>query len=354
MIAVCRAGRGSNISLAMMNGKKIVLPVAGFLFLALCVFLVSILSLSIGEVPIPMSQMADFLNQPETMEYGVLWYIRIPRTILAIAIGGGLSLSGVILQGIYRNPLVEPYTLGISGGASLGITFAIISGLYAIHSLLLPLFGFAGAFATIFLVYTLSMGKSHGSVNRMLLIGVMISFISSAIVMFLMSVTSVENLPGIIFWTMGSLNESDMMLITGMSLVAFLVLGLAYLFVPALNALRLGESRARYLGVNTQYAIRMLFVLTSLLTGTCIAVAGVIGFVGLIIPHFTRLWVGTDYKYLLGASFLSGSVFLVLCDIVARTVVAPNELPIGVITGMAGGIAFIFILSSRTSKSKIL
>lgn len=288
------------------------------------------------------------------MEYGILWYIRIPRTILAIAIGGSLSLSGLILQGIYRNPLVEPYTLGISGGASLGITFAIISGIYAIHSLLLPLFGFAGAFATIFLVYTLSMGKTHGAVNRMLLIGVMISFISSAIVMFLMSVTSVENLPGIIFWTMGSLNESDMTLIVSMTIAAFVILGITYLFVPALNALRLGESRARYLGVNTQFTIRVLFILTSLLTGTCIAVAGVIGFVGLIIPHFTRLWVGADYKYLLGASFLSGSVFLLLCDIIARTVVAPNELPIGVITGMAGGVAFIFILSRRNAKSKIL
>lgn len=336
-----------------MKNQKVALSAAGLILLPFCVILTSVLSLSIGEISVPLSNLFDFLNQPDSMEYGVLWYIRIPRTVLAIAIGGSLSLSGVILQGIYRNPLVEPYTLGISGGASLGITFAIISGIYAIHSLLLPLFGFAGAFATIFLVYTLSMGRTHGAVNRMLLIGVMISFISSAIVMFLMSVTSVENLPGIIFWTMGSLNESDMTLIVGMTVSAFLILAITYLFVPALNALRLGESRARYLGVNTQVTIRILFILTSLLTGTCIAVAGVIGFVGLIIPHFTRLWVGTDYKYLLGASFLSGSVFLLLCDIAARTVVAPNELPIGVITGMAGGIAFIFILSRRDAKSKI-
>lgn len=318
-----------------------------------CVILTAILSLSVGEISVSPGNLIDFMNQPDSMEYGVLRYIRIPRTILAIVIGGSLSLSGVILQGIYRNPLVEPYTLGISGGASLGITFAIISGIYAIHSLLLPLFGFAGAFITIFLVYTLSMGKGHGAVNRMLLIGVMISFISSAIVMFLMSVTSVENLPGIIFWTMGSLNESDMTLIAAMTVSACLVSVISYLFVPALNALRLGESRARYLGVNTQITIRILFVLTSLLTGTCIAVAGVIGFVGLIIPHFTRLWVGSDYKYLLGASFLSGSIFLLLCDVVARTVVAPNELPIGVITGITGGIAFIFILSRSTSKSKL-
>lgn len=338
----------------MMNTPKIIRPISGFLLLVTGLFLVCLLSLSVGEIPMSYDQITGYLQDPDSMEYGVLWYIRIPRTVLAIAIGGSLSLAGVVLQGIYRNPLVEPYTLGISGGASLGITFAIITGFYAMHSLLLPLFGFGGALITIFLVYTLSMGKSHGAVNRMLLIGVMISFISSAIVMFLMSVTSVENLPGIIFWTMGSLNESDMTLILFMICSAFLILGITYLFVPALNALRLGESKARYLGINTQYAIRVLFILTSLLTGTCIAVAGVIGFVGLIIPHFTRLWVGTDYKYLLGASFLSGSIFLVLCDIVARTVVAPNELPIGVITGMTGGIAFIFILSRRTSHSKIL
>lgn len=287
------------------------------------------------------------------MEHAVLVHIRIPRTLLALAIGGSLSLSGVILQGIYRNPLVEPYTLGISGGASLGITLAIVSGLYSLGAIVLPLFGFVGAFSTIFLVYALSLRRGAVSVNRMLLIGVMISFIASSLVLFLMSITAVENIPGIIFWTMGSLNESDPSIVNAIVMLSLLVLGVSYLFATPLNALRMGESKAKHLGINTQITIRILFVLTSLLTGSCIAFAGVIGFVGLIIPHVTRLFVGTDYRILLIASFLNGGIFLILCDMLSRTIIAPNELPIGVITGILGGITFIFIISRPRMKSKL-
>lgn len=327
---------------------------SALILLPLMLLVASMLSLSIGEVEIPFGSILDTFNNPDSMEYAVLKYIRIPRTLLAISIGGSLSLSGVILQGIYRNPLVEPYTLGISGGASLGVTFAIISGLFAMNAVALPVAGFIGAFATIFLVYTLSVRKGMVSISRMLLIGVMISFISSAVVMFLMSITAVENIHGIVFWTMGSLNETNTYLIYGMVIVSLAVLLLSYLFVGPLNVLRLGETKAKHLGINTQTTIRCLFLLTSLLTGTCIAVGGVIGFVGLIIPHVTRLWIGTDYRSLLFASFFSGGIFLLLCDIVARTIIAPNELPIGVITGIVGGIAFIAILSRPSSNSKIM
>jgi iron complex transport system permease protein len=254
------------------------------------------------------------------------------------------------LQGIYRNPLVEPYTLGISGGASLGVTFAIVVGLHLVNILFLPLAGFAGAFATIFLVYTLSLGKGGISVNRMLLIGVMISFISSSLMMFFMSVTSAENIHGIVFWIMGSLNESNSTMITAMIVLSLFCLGASYLFATPLNALRLGEEKAGHLGFNANGVIRILFLITSLLTGACIAVAGVIGFVGLVIPHITRLWAGSDYRILLVSSFLSGSIFLILCDVMARTVISPNELPIGVITGIVGGVAFILLLSNARRK----
>ncbi|MDR0332305.1 MAG: iron ABC transporter permease [Dysgonamonadaceae bacterium] len=310
-----------------------------------------LLSLSTGEIRIPMSDIPRLLSDKESMEYGVLAFIRIPRTLLGFAIGGGLSLAGAILQGIYRNPLVEPYTLGISGGASLGITFAIVAGLHLLNILFLPLAGFIGAFITIFLVYTLSVRSGALSINRMLLIGVMISFIASSLMMFLMSITDPNNIHGIVFWIMGSLNESNPVMIGGIVLLSVVCLLVSYLFVVPLNALRLGEEKARHLGINANATIRILFIITSLLTGACIAVAGVIGFVGLVIPHIVRLWVGTDYRIMLITSFLSGSVFLILCDVVARTIISPHELPIGVITGIVGGIVFIVLLSRSQKKT---
>ncbi|WP_019538996.1 FecCD family ABC transporter permease [Proteiniphilum acetatigenes] len=310
----------------------------------------SILSLGMGEISIRIGDLPHIFSEKESMEYGVLAYIRIPRTLLGLTIGGSLSLAGAILQGIYRNPLVEPYTLGISGGASLGITFAIVAGLHLLNILFLPLAGFLGAFATIFLVYTLSLGRGGLSVNRMLLIGVMISFIASSLMMFLMSITSTDNIHGIVFWMMGSLNETNSTMITVMIALSLFCLIVSYLFVMPLNALRLGEEKARHLGFNANSVIRILFIITSLLTGACIAVAGVIGFVGLVIPHIVRLWVGTDYRILLISSFLSGGIFLILCDVIARTIISPNELPIGVITGIVGGVAFIVLLSNSRRK----
>ncbi|OJV87978.1 MAG: iron ABC transporter permease [Bacteroidia bacterium 44-10] len=320
------------------------------LLLLMGLLVVSMFSLGMGEIPIRLGDLPHIFSDKESMEYGVLAYIRIPRTLLGLAIGGSLSLAGAILQGIYRNPLVEPYTLGISGGASLGVTFAIVAGLHLLNILFLPLAGFIGAFATIFLVYTLSLGRGGLSVNRMLLIGVMISFISSSLMMFLMSVTSTDNIHGIVFWIMGSLNESNSTMITVMIVLSLFCLVVSYLFVMPLNALRLGEEKARHLGFNANSVIRILFIVTSLLTGACIAVAGIIGFVGLVIPHIVRLWVGTDYRILLISSFLSGSIFLILCDVMARTIISPNELPIGVITGIVGGVAFIVLLSNSRRK----
>lgn len=324
------------------------------LLLLVAVFCAFLLSLSVGEVSIPFRDMLSVLSDKDSMEYGVLSYIRIPRTLLGFAVGGGLSLSGAILQGIYRNPLVEPYTLGISGGASLGVTFAIVAGLHLTNVLFLPFAGFIGALATIFLVYALSIRRGMLEINRMLLIGVMISFISSSLMMFLMSVTSAENIHGIVFWTMGSLNESNYAMIGLVVILSVACLLVSYIFVMPLNALRLGEENARHLGVDSGTTIRILFILTSLLTGACISVAGIIGFVGLVIPHIVQLWVGSDYRIKLIASFLSGSVFLILCDVAARTIIAPNELPIGVITGIVGGIVFIVLLSRSEKHSKFV
>ena len=169
-----------------------------------------------------------------------------------------------------------------------------------------------------------------------------------------MSITSAENIHGIVFWMMGSLNESNQSLVAIMVVLSLVCLAASYLFVMPLNALRLGEERAKHLGVNSNVIIRILFIITSLLTGAAISVAGVIGFVGLVIPHIVRLWVGSDYRIMLIASFLSGSTFLLVCDVIARTIISPNELPIGVITGIVGGIMFILLLTKSRRKSKAL
>ena len=172
--------------------------------------------------------------------------------------------------------------------------------------------------------------------------------------MFLMSITATENIHGIVFWIMGSLNESNTAMIGAMVVLSIVCLLISYLFVMPLNALRLGEEKARHLGINSNATIRILFVITSVLTGACIAVGGVIGFVGLVIPHIVRLFVGSDYRIMLVSSFLSGSIFLILCDIIARTIISPNELPIGVITGIVGGVVFIVLLSRSQKRSKLL
>ena len=318
-----------------------------FLIILLIILGVSIiLSLTVGELKIPVSKLFSILNSQEnTLEYTILTKLRIPRAILGLSVGGALSLSGLILQGVYRNPLVEPYTLGISGGATIGITVVIIKNFSTrLNGLMLPIAGFTGALGTILMVYFLSIRKGKININSMLLIGVMVSFVSSSVMMLLMSLTTSDNLHGIIFWIMGSLEEPDSFLINIMFYTSVAALLLTYLFVQPLNALRLGEEKARNLGINTDLSIRILFVISSLLTGIAVSVAGVIGFVGLIIPHIIRYIIGPDYRILIFSSYIGGAAFMLLCDIIARNIIAPNELPIGVITGIAGGTIFIAAL----------
>lgn len=326
-----------------------------FIFVFILIAIASVLfSLWVGEFNISLTDIPNILaHQKDSMEYMVITKIRLPRILLGLSVGGALSLAGVILQGIYRNPLVEPYTLGISGGAALGIALVIVFNLHQLISMyVLPIAGFAGAIITIILVYALSIKKGRLRMQSMLLIGVMISFIASSGMMFLMSTSSTENVHSIVFWIMGSLDEPNMVLIQLTALSALLGLVLSYLFVQPLNALRLGEQKAKHIGINTEWAIRLLFLLASLLTGICVAVSGVIGFVGLVIPHIVRMIVGNDYRVFLISSFIVGGSFIVLSDALARTIIAPNELPVGVITGIIGGGLFIFVLIRTSLKNE--
>lgn len=324
-----------------------------FLLLLVLTIVAGLFSVLTGEIDISLSDLKEILQAKDSFEYSIISQIRWPRAVLAFSIGGALSLIGAILQGIYRNPLVEPYTLGISGGAALGVAIVIVFGLHlTIGSFMLPIAGFTGSIVTIFLVYTLSIRKGSININRMLLIGVMISFVSSSAMMFLMSISTTENMHNIMFWMMGSLDEPNQFLIKTMFSSSVAGLIISYIFARPLNALRLGQEKARHLGIHSTTTIRILFIVASLLTGICVAVAGIIGFVGLIIPHIIRMIIGPDYRILLISSFLGGSIFLMISDIIARTIISPNELPIGVITGIVGGFIFIIVLARSSYKTK--
>lgn len=309
----------------------------------------SIFSLCVGSAGLsPKEVIQSVFEGKDTVGYSIVFDIRLPRIILGFAIGGALSLAGVLLQGMFRNPLVEPYTLGVSGGAALGVCLNILFRLNHTFGILsLPVSGFLGAALVILLVYSLSVRKGTLRIQELLLKGVMISFISSALIMFIMAISRSEDLHGIVFWIMGSLEEPNWLLIKVAVLVSILGLVISYLFSIDLNALSLGEEEAQQLGVSVEKTKRLLFILASVLTGLSVSVCGVIGFVGLIVPHFVRMFIGSDHRILLLGSFLCGACFLVLCDTLARTIIAPLELPVGVITGILGGSLFVYAVSKR-------
>ena len=332
--------------------KRLSRWVGWIVLLILFLLLVSLFSLSVGSSNIPFRKVVSslFSADKQTIEHAIIFNIRLPRIILAFAVGAALSISGVIFQGMFRNPLVEPYTLGISGGAALGVCLSIVFGLNRIFNFnILPLSGFLGALLTIFLVYLVSIRQGTLRMTKLLLTGVMISFISSSLIMLIMAVSKAENLHGIIFWIMGSLGETNWTLIRVALFISISGIFISLFFASSLNALSLGEEEALHLGINVERTKKLLFILASLLTGCSVSVSGIIGFVGLVVPHFVRMFTGGDHRILLIASSLCGGIFLILCDTLARTIITPLELPVGVITGIVGGIVFVYFLSKKGS-----
>ncbi|MCP3875490.1 MAG: iron ABC transporter permease [Desulfobacteraceae bacterium] len=316
----------------------------------LCLVLAAgILALCTGSAGIDFTRIPDILlHGKDTTQYSILMGIRLPRILLAMAIGGALSLAGTLLQGMFRNPLVEPYTLGISGGASLGVCINILFKFYAVIGIAAyPLFGFLGASIVIFLVYSLNRNSTNIRSNRMLLTGVMISYVASSLVMLLMALSHSDDLQNIVLWIMGSLDEPNTALIRIACIGSLAGLFISYFFCMDLNALLLGDEEASNLGINTARSKKILFITASFLTGLSVSVAGIIMFVGLIVPHFVRMMTGPDHRILLAASFLAGAAFLTVSDVIARVIIAPLELPVGVITGIIGGVMFIWALSKK-------
>ena len=311
------------------NRKKLIVNGVLVVLLAL-VCLVSLLS---GPVRVPFEQWS----------YSGIIRLRLARTVLAVVAGAGLSSAGLIFQALLRNPLAEPYVLGVSSGAGLGAAMAIVLGLGAVSIWTLPGMAFAGALATIVLVYALSF-TSGGVVpsQTLLLAGITVSSVLSSMLMFLVSVAPSEELHSVVWWLLGNLQVTDWRLLRVVAIIVPLGLVMAALFSRDLNLMTLGEEPATYLGLDVEWTKKMFFLVASLITGAVVAACGLIGFAGLIVPHCMRLLVGPDHRLLLTATALAGAAFLVLADSMARTIIAPQEIPIGVITALCGGPFFLF------------
>lgn len=327
--------------------KKLILIV---LFGSLIVLATGIFCLNFGVVTItPRDIMHLLINgtQDKTTNL-IIWQLRAPRIVLGALTGAALSTVGGAFQGILRNPLADPYILGVSAGAALGacigIAFQYITG-YAFASYL-PLFAFLGAMLSLYLVYKSSKISYSANSTGLLLSGVAITFLFSALITVLLALSRRE-LHSMIFWLMGDLSAANWKKISIILLPVFI--GNAMLFFSALdlNALSLGEEEALHLGINTGRLRIRIFLIGSVVIATVVSFTGLIGFVGLIIPHIARLLVGPDHRIMLPIAAFLGAVFLILCDILARILLAPTEIPIGAITAIVGVPLFIYLLRRK-------
>jgi iron complex transport system permease protein len=330
------------------------------LIVAMVVILLISLTLAvmIGPVPIPplrvwqiaLSQVFPNITGDWTQaQVQIVWLIRFPRVLLAFFVGAGLSVVGVIMQALVRNPLADPFILGISSGASVGAVLVILFGIFSFFGVYALSFGaFLGALLAFFVVFFLARRQGHLSSTRLILIGVAVSSLFEAVTSFLaIKAGSGEATRRVLFWLLGGLSGTTW---TDLILpVLALLLGIGYLLLQtrSLNALLIGEETARTLGTDTDRFRKQLFFVTSLLTGVIVAVSGVIGFVGLMIPHSVRFLVGSDHRRVLPVSLLLGGIFLIWADVLARTIVAPEELPIGIITALFGAPFFIWLMQGK-------
>ncbi|MDP7974954.1 MAG: iron ABC transporter permease [TACK group archaeon] len=330
---------------------------AAGLFLA---FLAVFLSLDFGPIPImpqyvirSLLYAARLSSKPPELYWEIIYYLRLPRVILALVVGAALALGGTSVQAIFRNPMAEPYVIGISSGAALGASLAIAFPFLEAYEYGLQLMAFLFSLLSVLLVYGLARSVSYSSsvgtpAGVLLLSGVAVSLLFGALSSFLLY-TKASQRPEVIFWLLGSLsgaNWQELPLVTGIVLACSLAL---FLFRRELDALSLGEEEAHYVGVNVRTAKWFVLSVTALMVASAVSVSGLIGFVGLMIPHMARMTFGSAHKVLLPASALMGAIFLLLCDDVARTAMAPLEIPIGIITALIG-VPFFFLLMKGSLK----
>jgi iron complex transport system permease protein len=284
-----------------------------------------------------------------SQQFQIVWMIRLPRVLLAAMVGAGLAMVGVTMQAMVRNPLADPYMLGVSSGASVGAVSVLAYGSFASAGVWAIATGaFSGALCATVLVYMLARSPGGISTTRLILSGVAVGYSLMGVTSLITLTAGQRELAGaVLAWTLGSLAGTQWSKLGAPAVV--LAVGLMWLSLQArkLNALQAGEVTANTLGVDTRRLQRQLFVVVSLLTGSMVACSGAIGFVGLVIPHMTRMFVGTDHQRVVPVSALLGAIFLVAVDLLARTWLAPMELPVGVITSLVGGPFFVWMLWRR-------
>jgi len=334
----------------------------GFVILALTAILFSttLFALNIGFAPIPLSHIAQIIVGkiplisrfvdiyfPQVEEV-IIIEVRLPRILAAVLVGAALATAGSVFQGIFRNPMADPYVIGVSSGAALGGALAIVLkldiALFGFSAV--PTLAFASALITVFLVYNIAKVGSKIPVTTLLLSGIAVSIFLSAIVSTLKLLAGQE-LHALVFWLMGGFSHVKWEEIASVWLLIVFGVSAVYLFARDLNLMSLGEEEAQHLGVDVEKSKKILLALGCLMTASAVSIGGLIGFVGLIVPHLTRILVGPDHRVLIPTALLTGSIFLVLCDTSARIIFLPAELPVGIITALSGGPFFIYLLRRR-------
>lgn len=308
-------------------------------------------SLKILVSKIPLLKNIISLHNIKSTYIKIVLEIRLPRILLAALVGCGLSVVGTAYQGMFKNPMADPYVLGISSGSAVGATIAIILGLESkIFGLgMITIFAFAGALLTIFLVYNISKIGNKIPIVTMLLAGIATSFFLSSVIS-LMMIFNREQIEKIVFWTMGSFAAASYNKV--IILFPFTIIGmiLIYMFSRDLNIMLTGDDTAKSLGIEVEKVRKIILVITSIMVAAAVSVSGIIGFVGLIIPHTIRLIVGPDHRVLIPFSALGGSIFMIVCDTLARTLIPPMEIPVGAITSVFGAPYFIYLLFKNKKK----
>ena len=333
----------------------------GILLGLICLLVIAIcVSCALGAAKInPVKVLKIFLNQIPFIHFKPNWTnaeativlrIRGPQVFMAGLIGGALTLAGIAFQALLRNPLAEPYILGVSSGGALGAMIAIAMGIGTVMGLpTLPFFAFLGSLLAMFIVYNVARVGGRVPSHTLLLAGVIINFFFSAIIMYVISIIGAEKAHSFQFWTMGDLGS--IVVQRGLMLVVTITILISGIVVACyarnFNILILGEETAAQLGVEVERMKVIVFILASLMTGAAVSACGMIGFVGLIIPHLGRMLIGADHRILIPASSLIGATFLIFADTLSRTLQAPQIIPVGVITAICGGPFFIYLLRTR-------
>ena len=278
----------------------------------------------------------------ESMLYTIIWQIRFPRVLLAALVGAALSLGGLVFQALLRNPLAEPYILGISGGSAIGAIIGILMGFSRFPGV--SLMAFTGSIATLLLILAMSSGQTILKKDALLLSGVMVNAFCGAVIMFLVSMTQDSRLHNIIFWLMGDLSMVDMKHVGILAATLLPCFLLVFWLSNPMNLLLMGKEMAQTLGVNIKAVTFTLLVATSFMVSATVSYCGLVGFVGLVMPHLLRLVFGPDHRVLVPACVFGGGTYMVICDLLARTLPRQGEMPAGVITAMIGAPLFIYLL----------